>query len=65
MQQVQYNKTCITLKSNLRIDWKFGHWLILSISTEQCHKNSISKSRNGPLTGKISRLSIISAKQNT
>ena len=50
MQQVQYNKTCITLKScNLRIDWKFGYRPILSISTEQCNKNSISKSQNGPL----------------
>ena len=42
-------KKCITLKRNLQIDWKFGHNLILSISTEQCHKNNISKSRNGPL----------------
>ena len=49
MQQVQYNKTCITLKHNLRIDWKFGHERILSISTKQCHKRSISKSQNGPL----------------
>ncbi len=49
MQQVQYNKMCITLKRNLRTEWKFGHRLILSISTEQCHKNSISKSQNGPL----------------
>ncbi len=38
MQQVQYNKMCITLKRNLRIEWKFGHRLILSISTEQSHK---------------------------
>ncbi len=37
-------KTCISLKLNLRIDWKFGHKLILTVSTEQCHKNSISKS---------------------
>ena len=50
MQQVQNNKTCITLKRNLRIDWKFGHQLILSISTEERYKNSISKSRNGPLS---------------
>ena len=25
MQQVQYNKTCITLKRILRIDWKCGY----------------------------------------
>ncbi len=49
MQQVQYSKTCITLKCNLQIDWKFGNKLILSISSEQCHKNIISESRNGPL----------------
>ena len=49
MQQVQYNKMSITLERNLRIVWKFGHRLILSISTEQSHKNSISKSQNGPL----------------
>ena len=49
MQQAQCNKTGITLKPNLRIDWKFGHKLTLSIFTEQCHKNSISKSQNGPL----------------
>ena len=49
MQQVQYNKTCITRKRNLRIDWKFGHKLILSISTEKSHKNNISKSQNGRL----------------
>ena len=49
MQQVQYNKMCITLKRNLRIDWKFGQKLILSISTEQCHKNNILRSQNGPL----------------
>ncbi len=28
MQQVQYNKTRITLKRNLRIDPKFGHKLL-------------------------------------
>ncbi len=28
MQEVQYSKTCITLKSNLQIDWKFGKKLI-------------------------------------
>ena len=49
MQQMQYSKTSITLKRNLRIDWKFGNKLILSISSEQCHKNTISESRNGPL----------------
>ena len=36
MQQVQYNKMCVSLKSNLRIDWKFGHKLILNVSTEKC-----------------------------
>ncbi len=50
MQQVQYNYMCITLKHNLRIECKFGHRLILSISTKKCHKNSISKSQNGPLS---------------
>ncbi len=50
MQHVQYNKTCINLKRILRIDWKIVHKLILSISIEQCHKSSIAKSRNGPLT---------------
>ncbi len=49
MQQVQYSKTCITFKYNLRIDWKFGNKLILSISTEQCYKNDFSESQNGPL----------------
>ena len=42
MQEVLYSKTCITLESNLKIDWKFGNELILSISSEQCHKNIIS-----------------------
>ena len=52
MQQVRYVKTCISLKRNLRIEWKFGHYkLILNLSTEKCHQNSISKSQNGPLTG--------------
>ena len=32
---------CITLKHNLRIDWKFESKFILSISSEQCHKNAI------------------------
>ena len=54
MQQVQYNKMCLNPKRNLRIEWKFGHSLILSISTEQCHKHSISKSQNGPLMTLIS-----------
>ncbi len=49
MQQLQYSKTCITLKRNPRFDWKFGNKLILCISTDQCHKNNISKSQNGPL----------------
>ena len=53
MQQVQYSKTCMTLKRNLRIDWKFGTKLILSTSTEQCHKNNISESQNGPLIGVV------------
>ena len=35
MQQVQCSKTWIPLKRNLQIDWKFGHTLILSISTVQ------------------------------
>ncbi len=36
----EYNsKICIALKNSLRIDWKFGNKLILSISTELCDKN--------------------------
>ncbi len=53
MQQVQYSKMCITLKCNLRIDWEFGNKLILPISFEQCYKNIIPESRNGPLINKI------------
>ena len=49
MQQGQHSKTWITFKRNLRIDWKFGSKLSVSISTEQCHKNNISESQNGPL----------------
>ena len=49
MQQVQYSKMCITLKCNFRIDWKFGNKLILPKSSEQCYKNIIPQSRNGPL----------------
>ena len=56
MQQVQYNKMHKTLKHNLRIDWKFGNKLILSVSTEQCHKNNNSESRNGPLRGWMIKL---------
>ncbi len=41
--------TCITHKCNLGIDWKFGNMLILSISTELCHKNNMLGSQNGPL----------------
>ena len=51
MQQVQNSKTCITLKRNLRIYWKFGNKLILSISCDQCRNNIISESLNGPLKG--------------
>ncbi len=53
MQQVQYNKTCITLKRNLRIDWKFGNKLISSISTELSHKSSMLGSQNGRLSGVV------------
>ncbi len=53
MQQVQYSKTCITLKRNLRTDWTFGIKLILSVSSEQCPKNIISESRNAPLISKV------------
>ncbi len=58
MQQVQYNKMSGTLKHNLRIEWKFGHRLILSISNEQGHKNSISESQNGPLSITLPNLCI-------
>ena len=52
MQQVQYNKTCIILKRDLRIDWKFGDELILSISTEQCN-NIASQNHEMDLQGDV------------
>ena len=42
------SKTCITRKSRVRMDWKFGNKLILSIPTERCHKSSMLK-QNGHL----------------
>ena len=51
MQHYDIVKTCITHKQNLRIDWKFGNKLILSVSTELCHKNVMLGSQNGPLSG--------------
>ena len=38
MQQVQYNKMCISLKRNLGTDRKFGHKLILNVSTKDVIK---------------------------
>ena len=46
---VQYSKTCITHKHNLRIDLKFGNKFILTMSTDLCHKISMLGSQNGPL----------------
>ncbi len=46
---VWYSKTCINHKRNLRIDWKFGNKLILSVSIELCHRNSMLGSQNGLL----------------
>ena len=48
---LQYSNTCKTSKHNLRIDWKIGNKLILSISAELCHKISMLRSQNGPLNG--------------
>ncbi len=45
---LRYSKTCVTQKLNLGIDWKCGNKLILSISTELCHKNMLGL-QNGPL----------------
>ncbi len=36
---VWYNKTCITHKRDLRIDWKFENKLILNISIDLCYNN--------------------------
>ena len=46
---LQYTKTCMTHKRNLRIDCKFRNKLILSISTELCHKNVMLGLQHGPL----------------
>ena len=45
---VQYNKTCITHKLSESTE-NFGNKLLLSISTELCHKHIILGSQNGPL----------------
>ncbi len=42
-----YSKTCISQKQHFRIDWKIGRKLILSISTELCHKNIMLELQNG------------------
>ncbi len=47
---LRYNKTCITHKWNLRIDWKFENKLILSISTELRHKNIMLGLQNRSLS---------------
>ena len=46
---VWYSKTCITHKRNLRIDWNFGNMLLLSASTDSCHKNNMLGLQNRPL----------------
>ena len=45
---VQYNKTWITHTQTQSTE-NLGSKLLKSISTELCHKNSISGSQNGPL----------------
>ena len=50
---LRYSKTCITHKRNLRVDGKFGNKIILSTSTELCHKNIMLGLQNGPLNDKI------------
>ena len=43
------NKTSVTHQRILRIVWKIENKLMLSISAELCHKNSMLGSQNGPL----------------
>ena len=47
--KVWYSKTCLIHKRNLKIDWNFGTNLILYISTELRHKNSMLGSQDGLL----------------
>ena len=46
---LQYNKTCITHKRNITIDWKFGNKLILSLLFTEGYKNIMLGLQNGPL----------------
>ena len=47
---VWYSKKCITHKRSPRTDWKFENNLLLSVSTELCHNNSILGLQNEDLS---------------
>ena len=55
---LRYSKTCITLKRKLRFDWKFGNKLILSISTELCHKSIMIELQNGSSNNKSQKVGL-------
>ncbi len=61
LDHVTYSKTCITHKRKLRIDWKFGNKLILSISTELSLKVSITRNSCAPCEHTIVSLINLSA----
>ena len=51
--QIHLFKEIIAVLAIYYVDMKNKLMDIVSISTEQCHKNSISKSHNGPIIGYI------------